>query len=139
MAERCKQTKSNGDQCKARAVKKGLCVLHANPELASKLGRRSGQVRRYVDRKESAPLVEAPRTAAELTSALADIFAAIRNRQLDPGVGRTLAQISAVRVLFPTLPLLAATLSRSESHNGQILPVRSSPPAHGRLDVRHDR
>src|SRR5215475_1485784 len=55
MSERCKQTKSNGEQCKARAVKNGLCVLHANPELASKLGRRSGQVRRHVDRKKSAP------------------------------------------------------------------------------------
>ena len=40
MSERCKQTKSNGDQCKARAVKNRLCVLHGNPELASKLEER---------------------------------------------------------------------------------------------------
>jgi hypothetical protein len=95
MSERCNQMKSNGDQCRARAVKSGLCALHANPELASKLGRRSGQARRYADREDPNLVVSPPRTAAELTSALSDIFADIRNRRLDPCVGRTLAQLSA--------------------------------------------
>jgi hypothetical protein len=118
MSERCRQTKSNGGQCKARAVKNGLCVLHADPELASKLGRRSGQARRYVDRKESAPLVEAPRTAAELTAALADLFAAIRNRQLDPSVGRTLAQLSATIFKGIEISQLEERIAKLEGRNG---------------------
>src|SRR5262249_1195129 len=44
MSERCKQRRATATCAKLSAVKKGLCVLHANPELTSTRG--AGRVRR---------------------------------------------------------------------------------------------
>lgn len=88
--------------------------MHANPALAASLGRRSGQVRRHATREDDRPELSAPRTTSEITAALGDVFADVRNRKVDPAVGRTLAQLSAAMFRGIELGELEARIARLE-------------------------
>src|SRR4051812_5151254 len=114
MAERCKGKRKDGKPCAALAKVDGFCPMHARPGLAAELGRRSGQVRRHANREDDRPELLSPRTTSEITAALGDVFADVRNRKLDPAVGRTLAQVSAAMFRGIELGELEARIARLE-------------------------
>ena len=46
MSAKCNAKTTAGKPCRAAAVKRGLCSLHADPQIAVEMGRKSGQARR---------------------------------------------------------------------------------------------
>ncbi len=93
----CKATTNAGVQCRAIAAKDGLCALHANPELAAEMGRRSGKARRSGElREQPPPELAPPGTAQEVRTALGQFISDVRARRLDPKVAGTLGYLASV-------------------------------------------
>jgi hypothetical protein len=97
MNSTCNAKTKAGKRCRAAAVSGGLCSLHADPNLAAEMGRKSGQARRSKDllaheRAELSP----PRTAQEVRVALGEFISDVRSRRLDPKVAGTLGYLANV-------------------------------------------
>jgi hypothetical protein len=93
----CKARTTSGAPCRAKAVKKGLCSLHADPSRAAYLGRESGRARRLVvPVQESQPEMRPPRTAVEVRDLLGQALCDVRQRRLDHKVASTLGYLSSV-------------------------------------------
>ncbi len=97
MNSRCNAKTTAGKRCRAAAVKGGLCSLHADPQIAVEMGRKSGQARRTKDllAQEHAEL-SPPGTAQEVRVALGGFISDVRGRRLDPKVAGTLGYLSNV-------------------------------------------
>lgn len=97
MSARCRAKTKSGEQCKAIAVKNGLCSLHADPERAAELGRKSGKARRYVVPCEEPQCeLEPPKTAQEVRDVIGEVMADVRARRLEPKVASTLGYLASV-------------------------------------------
>ena len=97
MNELCKARTKSGQPCKGAAGKNGLCLLHAYPERAAELGRKSGQARRNCVLSDEPLLVlQPPRTALEVRDVLGQVMAELRARHVDPRVASTLAYVASV-------------------------------------------
>jgi len=97
MNARCKARTNAGEPCRAASVKHGLCALHANPHLASEMGRKSGRARRSTNSHEQTqPELVPPRTAREVQVALGQFISDVRAKRLDPKVAGTLGYLANV-------------------------------------------
>lgn len=97
MNRTCKATTNAGERCRAVAVKAGLCALHADPNLAAEMGRKSGKARRFRESGEQPqPELAPPQTAQEVRTALGQFISDVRARRLDPKVGSTLGYLANV-------------------------------------------
>jgi hypothetical protein len=98
MNSTCSAKTTAGKPCRAAAVKGGLCSLHADPKIASEMGRRSGTSRRSRGSREQPEPVELapPRTAQEVRNALGQFISDVRARRLDPKVAGTLGYLASV-------------------------------------------
>jgi hypothetical protein len=97
MSATCNAKTTAGKPCRAAAVKGGLCTLHAHPQMAVEMGRKSGQARRTKDlmAQEHAEL-SPPGTAQEVRVVLGRFIADVRARRLDPKVAATLGNLANV-------------------------------------------
>jgi hypothetical protein len=94
---KCNAKTTAGKPCRAAAVRGRLCTLHAHPERAAEMGRKSGQARRTKEMlaQEWAEL-SPPRTAQEVRVVLGQFIADVRSKRLDPKVAGTLGQLANV-------------------------------------------
>jgi hypothetical protein len=97
MSAKCNAKTTAGKPCRAAAVKRGLCSLHADPQIAVEMGRKSGQARRTKEllaqeRAELSP----PRNAQEVRVALGQFISDVRSKRLDPKVAGILGSLANV-------------------------------------------
>src|SRR5208282_2720481 len=119
----CKATTNAGERCRAVAVKDGLCTLHANPELAAEMGRRSGKARRSREsREQPEPELMPPRTAQEVRTALGHFISDVRARRLDPKVAGTLGYLANVLLKSIEVSDVEERLTALESGLGAGMP-----------------
>jgi hypothetical protein len=85
----------NGQPCKAKPHKDGLCLFHSDPEKAAELGRKGGLCRQRVYEQLCEPVIP-PESAADVKLMLAEVMADIRAGKMDPKRGTTLCQIGGV-------------------------------------------
>ena len=113
----CKAVKVNGERCKARPYKDGLCLFHADPARAAELGRKGGARRRRVyesDTKE----IAAPQNAADVKAILADVMAEIRAGKMDPKLGTVLGYLGTSLLKAIETSDLESRLSALENPGG---------------------
>lgn len=93
----CNEKTKSGKRCRAKAMPNGKCAMHQHPDRARELARKSVEARRQANaeaRKRAAILP--PKNPEELVNQLAQIFAEIKNGELDVSVGRTMANVALV-------------------------------------------
>ena len=97
MSNTCKARTNAGESCKAVAVKKGFCALHADPRRAAELGRKSGKVRRsrYSNEQPQSELAP-PQTVQEVRNVLGQFISDVRAGRLDPKLATTLGYLATV-------------------------------------------
>ena len=119
----CKATTNAGERCRAVAVKDGLCVLHADPNLAVEMGRKSGKARRSKEVREGPQSELAPpRTAQEVRAALGEFISDVRARRLDPKVAGTLGYLANVLLKSIEISDVEERLAALESVLGARMP-----------------
>jgi hypothetical protein len=100
MSKTCKVPRKDGRQCRADVqIGKDSCVFH-DPLKAEDVrrGRRQGGIKRSrrVALLSSHTLDQPLTTSVEISSFLADTTNQVHRRQLDPGVGNTIAYLATV-------------------------------------------
>jgi len=119
----CKAKTNAGERCRAVAVKNGLCVLHADPNLAAEMGRKSGKARRSREsREQPQPELAPPRTAQEVRAALGQFISDVRARRLDPKVAGTLGYLANVLLKSIEVSDVEERLAALESGLGAGVP-----------------
>jgi hypothetical protein len=97
MNARCKAKKKSGERCRAAAVESGLCRLHAHPEQAAELGRKSGRSRRGSgDFERMSSELTLPTTAQQVRDLLAQVMCDVCARRLPPKIASTIGYIASV-------------------------------------------
>jgi hypothetical protein len=86
---RCRERNRSGKPCAAPAGPNGLCVIHANPDLAKVLGAKGGRGNRPVVPDDPEIPLFAPRNAGDVRLALGRIMADVHNGKLDKGRATT--------------------------------------------------
>lgn len=75
----------------------GKCAMHQYPDRAKELARKSVEARRRaVDEARSRGGIDPPKSPEELVNQLSQVFAEVKNGQLDVAVGRTMANVALV-------------------------------------------
>jgi len=92
----CDATTKAGKRCRAVAITDGLCALHADPNLAAEMGRKSGQMRRSKAAEYEEVDLAPPRTAQDVRTALGLFMSDARAGRLDPKVASTLGYLANV-------------------------------------------
>ena len=119
----CKAKTNAGERCRAVAVKDGLCALHADPNLAAEMGRKSGKARRSRESREKPqPELAPPRTAQEVRAALGQFISDVRARRLDPKVAGTLGYLANVLLKSIEVSDVEERLAALESGLGAGMP-----------------
>jgi len=119
----CKAKTNAGQRCRAVAVKNGLCALHADPNLAAEMGRKSGKARRSREsREQPQPEQAPPRTAQEVRAALGQFISDVRARRLDPKVAGTLGYLANVLLKSIEVSDVEERLAALESGLGAGVP-----------------
>jgi hypothetical protein len=94
----CSAKTGSGQPCGAPALRESqYCSLHADPERASKLGRKSAALRSSSDAGDTPSAISEcpiPRTASDVKEMLAQTMADIRGGKTNPKLGTTLAYIA---------------------------------------------
>jgi hypothetical protein len=94
----CRAKTGSGRPCGAPALRESqFCSLHADPDRASKLGRKSAAVRSSSEASEKSPAIAecpVPKTASDVKEILAQTMADIRAGKTNPKLGTTLAYIA---------------------------------------------
>ena len=112
-----------GERCRAVAVKNGLCPLHADPNLAVEMGRKSGRARRSrYSCEQPHPELAPPRTAQEVRTALGQFISDVRARRLDPKVASTLGYLANVLLKSIEVADVEGRLAALESVLGAGMP-----------------
>jgi hypothetical protein len=90
---RCKKTKQNGEQCRARALTgQKYCAIHSDPGKAAELGSKGGR-RRTVYSPENLREFAPPKSAADLLALLAESIVETRSGKLDPKLANSIAYL----------------------------------------------
>src|SRR5208282_4252155 len=119
----CEAKTNAGERCRAVAVKNGLCALHADPNLAAEMGRKSGKARRSRESREKPqPELMPPRTAQEVRAALGQFISDVRARRLDPKVAGTLGYLANVLLKSIEVSDVEERLTALESGLGAGMP-----------------
>ena len=119
----CKAPTNAGGRCRAVAVKDGLCALHADPNRAAEMGRKSGRARRSRDSGEPPqPELAPPQTAQEIRTALGQFISDVRARRLDPKVASTLGYLANVLLKSIEVSDVEGRLAALESVLGAGMP-----------------
>ena|SRR5262245_20425939 len=120
----CNAKTNAGERCRAVAVKNGLCPLHADPNLAVEMGRKSGKARRSRESPEQSETELAPPgTAQEVRAALGQFISDVRARRLDPKVASTLGYLANVLLKSIEVSDVEGRLAALESVLGVGVPT----------------
>jgi len=118
----CEATTKAGQRCRAVALTSGLCALHADPSLAAKMGRKSGQARRSKAAEYQEAELAPPRTAHDVRTALGLFMSDARAGRLDPKVASTLGYLANVLLKSMEVADLEERLTILESVVGTEVP-----------------
>jgi len=91
MRRNCKALKHSGEPCRAAASKGDFCALHADPERAAELGRRSGLTRRTLTVEITPRELTPPRTAKDIKEILAQVIVDLYAAKIDQRIAWTIA------------------------------------------------
>ena len=117
----CKATTNTGARCRAIAVKGGLCPLHADPQRAAEMGRKSGKARRNRNSWEvPSAEIPPPQSAREIRSALGQFISDVRARRLEPKVATTLGYLANVLLKSIEVSELEDRLAALEAANRNV-------------------
>ncbi len=113
-AIRCAARSLSGKACQAAASKEGLCAIHADPQLAATLGRKSGSARRRSVALPE-PIAE-PKTPAEVRDVLGKVLV-----QLHSGILKTK---TATAIAYLSSTLLKAMETADLEQRSECTPLR---------------
>jgi hypothetical protein len=124
---KCKSKNRAGKRCSAWAAINGLCAVHADPERAKELARRSAEKRKQdaeAARKEAGEKLSVPKDGRAVNDCIRQSIAEVKAGTLDPQVARAVAGLAGVYFRGLEITELEERISaieekqRDQSHQG---------------------